>query len=286
LENAKSVGINSVKMILDGGFWGEKCFEALGELCTAFTVGMAASLTESKKILNSHASDVAHFANRLTIPHTFCVAVDTTIWGAKGRALLYFDEMSHAQLCEELFEFINRLNAELSKLKRYPSKRISRYDSYFTITKRENGFDFSVDADKVDRLMKRKGMFLIFTTDMEATPEDILFHYRAKDVAEKMFEQIKCEMEGNRVRTHNEKTTDGKVFVAFIACVIRSYILHKLAHYLKDNSISLKKAFNLLSNVTIISTPTGLRFTNALTRKHKLILKPFNAQNEILASLK
>jgi len=286
LENAKSVGINSVKMILDGGFWDEKCFDALSELCTAFTIGMSASLTESKNILSSHASGVAHFANRLSIPHTFCVAVDTTIWSINGRALLYFDEMSHAQLCEELFEHINRLSAELSKLKRFPSKKLSRYDSYFTITKRESGFEFSVDTDKVDRLMKRKGMFLIFTTDMDATPEEILFHYRAKDVAEKMFDQIKCEMEGNRVRTHNEKTTDGKVFVTFIACVIRSYILQQLSQHLKDNSTSLKKVFNQLSNITIISMQTGLRFTNALTKKHKLILKPFNAQNEILTTLK
>jgi transposase len=286
LENAKSVGINDVKMILDGGFWDEKCFEALSELCTAFSIGMSANLTQSKDILNSHVHDVAHFANRLNIPHTFCVPINTTVWGVDGRALLYFDEMSHAQLCEELFELINRLSAELSSLKRYPLNKLSRYESYFTITKRENGFDFSVDADKVDRLMKRKGMFLIFTTDTEATPEDILFHYRAKDVAEKMFDQIKCDMDGNRVRTHNEKTTDGKVFVTFIACVVRSYILQKLTQYLKDNSTSLKKAFNQLSNITIVSAPSGLRFTNALTKKHKLILKQFNAQDAILSSLK
>ena len=285
LENAKAVGIDSVKMLLDGSFWDEKCFEALNKLCSAFTVGMSANLNTSKDILENHAKSVAHYANRLSIPHTFCIAVDTTIWGIAGKALLYFDEMSHAQLCEELVSLINRLSAELSKLKRYPSKKLNRYDSYFNITKREGGFDFTVDTEKVDRLMKRKGMFLIFTTDMDATAEDILFHYRAKDVVEKMFDQIKCEMEGNRVRTHNEKTTDGKVFVVFIACVIRSYILQKLSQHLKDNSTSLKKVFSQLSNITIISAQNGLRFTNALTKKHKLILKPFNAQVAILTSV-
>jgi len=58
--------------------------------------------------------------------------------------------------------------------------------------------------------------------------------------------------------------------------------LQQLSQYLKDNSTSLKKVFN----ITIISMQTGLRFANALTKKHKLILKPFNAQNEILTSLK
>jgi transposase len=134
--------------------------------------------------------------------------------------------------------------------------------------------------------MKYKGFFLIFATDMNSTPEDTLHHYRAKDAAEKLFDQIKCDMDGNRIRTHSEQTTDGKVFVTFIACIIRSYLLQKLAQYLTDNSSSLKKVFSQLSNITIISGNNGFRFTKALSKKHKQILKPFNAHVVILSSLK
>ena len=172
-------------------------------------------------------------------------------------------------------------------MKRYPKSKLKRYEQYFTITKHEkgSGFDYSVDAAKVDCIRKRKGYFLIFTTDMDATPEDSLYHYRAKDTIEKLFAQIKCDMEGNRVRTHNEQTTDGKVFVTFIACVIRTYLLCKLKNYLADNSTSLKKVFSQLSNITIISGSNGFRFTKALTKKQKQILKPFAADTAILTSL-
>jgi transposase len=121
---------------------------------------------------------------------------------------------------------------------------------------------------------------------MESTPEDTLYHYRAKDAIEKLFDQIKCDMDGNRIRTHNEQTTDGKVFVTFIACVIRSFLHHKLNQYLKDNSTSLKKVFSQLSNITIISGSKGLRFTKALSKKQKQILKTFAADTTIIASLK
>jgi len=286
LDNAKSVGITSVKMTLDGGFWGKQCFVALNELCAAFTVGMPASLSESKAILEDHAHAIENYANRLDMPHTYCTTVETEIWGIPGKALLFFDAMSRVQLCEELSELINRLKAELAELKRYPKNKLKRYEPYFIVKKRGGGFDYAIDTHKVDKLMKRKGLFLIFTTDCEATPEDVLFHYRAKDIAEKMFDQIKCDMDGNRVRTHNEHTTDGKVFVTFIACIIRSYLLGKLKQYLKDNSTSLKKTLNQLSNISIISGQFGLRFTKALTKKHKQILKSFNAQTDILSSLK
>ena len=104
------------------------------------------------------------------------------------------------------------------------------------------GFDYTVDNNKLEAIRRQKCFFLIFTTDMASTPEDTLYHYRAKNAAEKLFAQIKCDMDGNRIRTHNEQTTGGKVFVTFIACVIRTYMLERLKQYLKDNSTSLKKS--------------------------------------------
>jgi len=233
----------------------------------------------------AHADNIEIYGNKLDIPHMYCVPVDTEIWGVKGTVLLYFDALSHAQLCEGLMETINRLKAELDALKRYPKSKLGRYKQYFIITEKPGGFDYTVDREKVDKLMRYKGFFLLFATDKEDTPDSTLRHYRDKDAVEKLFDQIKCDMDGNRIRTHYEITTDGKTFVIFVACIIRSYLLQKLHQYLTDNSTSLKKALNQLSNIAVISSPNGLRFTKALTKKQKEILKPFNAHLEILLSL-
>ena len=288
LANAKAVGINRIKMVVDGGFWMEPCINSLYDLCESFIVGMPSHLKESRNILATHGEGIANYANQLNVPHIYCVPVDITIGGVSGKVLLYFDAWSHVNLCDELSESINRLKAELASLKRYPISKLKRYEPYFTITKHEkdSGFEYLVDVDKVEKIRKHKGFFLIFTTDMKSTPEDALYHYRAKDAAEKLFDQIKCDMEGNRVRTHNEQTTDGKVFVTFIACAIRSYILQKLTRFLTDNSTSLKKVFSQLSNITIISNSKGFRFTKALTKMQKQILKPFAADKAIMASQK
>ena len=288
LSNAEDVGIGKVKMVVDGGFMDKNCLKSLLGLCGAFIVGLPAHLKESQSILASHGAGIEHYANELDTPHMFCAAVDCEIQGVQGKALLYFDAMSHVLLCNELSEKISRLKAELSALKRCPSGKLARFRPYFTITrhKQGSGFDFEVDTDKVEKIRKTKGHFLIFTTDTESTPEDVLYHYRAKDAVEKLFDQIKCDMDGNRVRTHNEQTTDGKVFVTFIACVIRTHLMNKLRQYLSDNSTSLKKALSQLSNINIVSGTKGLRFTKALSKKQKLILKPFAADVAIVSSLK
>jgi transposase len=92
-------------------------------------------------------------------------------------------------------------------------------------------------------------------------------------------------MRGGRVRTHNEQTTDGKIFVTFIALIIRTYILGKLAKYIASNSSSFKKAINKLENIIIIQSNGTYRFAKALTKQQKEILAPFNAEVEISASL-
>ncbi len=287
LANAEAIGIHRVKMVVDGGFMDRSCLATLSELCASFTVGLPAHLKESQAIMEKHGAGIDHYANELDVPHTFGKSIDAQICGVAGKVMLYYDSWNHLFLCNELSERIHRLKAEVSGLKRYPKNKLKRYEPYFILTKHPHGsgFDYAVDINKVEHLRKHKGLFLLFTTDMEATLEDTLYHYRAKDVVEKLFDQIKCDMEGNRIRTHTEQTTEGKVFVTFIACVIRAYLLSNLHEYLKANSTSLKKALNQLSNITIVSGAEGFRFTKALSKKQKEILKPFGADVSIVAGI-
>jgi transposase len=289
LANAKAIGIERVKMILDGGFWSEECFKNLHGCCDAFTVGMPLFLKESEHILCNHSHDIESYANALPRHHhIYCVPVDDEIYGIPGRVLIYYDSYNHLAQCTEMSGTIERLKAELASLKRYPKSKLSRYTPYFFLTKHEhdNGFDYRINSEQIELMRKAKGYFLIFSTDMHASPADILEYYRAKDADEKLFAQIKVDMDGNRIRTHNEATTDGKTFVTFIACVIRAYMLSKLANYLTENSTSMKKVFSQLSNITIFSDHKGYRFAKSLTKKQKQILSAFNAVDDIVSTLK
>ena len=289
LANAKSVGIKNVKLVLDGGFVREECFQSLHNSCSAFTIGIPASLDIAKDMIDARRNDIEKFANKLPDIEIFCVQQSFTYYGVDGKLMLYFDPQSHSQLCRELSERIQLLAAELTALKRYPKGKLKRYSPYFTIVKHDDdsGFDYQVNNEIVDQTRQNKGFFLLFSTDMASKPEDSLYYYRAKDVDEKLFDQIKIDMQGNRIRTHNERTTDGKVFITFVALAIRAYILGKLSKYLAANSSSLKKVTNKLANIIIVTTGTGgmCRFAKALTKTQKDILTPFNAVEDISLSL-
>lgn len=243
-------------------------------------------LKDSQKILSLYTDGIEKYENELP-DHIYCLQVNTDIYGVSGRVLLFYDPWNHINLCNEMSERISNLKSELAVLKRYPKSRLGRYTQYFTITKHknDNGFDYSVNTEKVDELRRKKGFFLLFSTDMESESSDILYYYRAKDSDEKLFSQIKVDMDGNRIRTHGAETTDGKTFATFIACVIRAYMLGRLSKYLTEKSTSMKKVFNQLSNITMISSNEGYRFTKALTKKQKEILEKFNAASDILKNI-
>jgi transposase len=284
LEYAKSVGISDVKFVVDGGFINEDSFQNLSKHAKSFTIGIPASLNISEEMLETHSQGIEKYTNKLDGQEIYCVEKMTEYYGVDGRLMLFYDSMAHAQLCNEMSGRIRLLSAELSGLKRYPKNKLKRYSQYFIITKHATGggFDFETDDENIDKLRFRKGFFLIFSTDWNATHDDILYHYRAKDAAEKLFDQMKIDMQGNRIRTHNEQTTNGKTFVTFIALAIRTFMLSKLKQFLSDNSFSLKKVFNQLENITIITSSTKGRFTKALTKKQKDILSAFGFQTDII----
>jgi len=198
-------------------------------------MGIPGHLKESERIIAAHGDDIEKYANELTGRQVYCIPVDTELSDVPGRVMLYFDPWNRLNLCNELSNHINRLSAELAALKRYPKNKLGRYTPYFVITKHENdsGFDYKVDAGKVD-------------------------------------------MDGDRIRTHNEQTTEGKTFVVFIACVIRSYLLNKLRQYLTDNSTSMKKVFSQFSNIAVISGHNGYHFTVEISLRSKVLAIPLS----------
>jgi len=287
LENAGAVGLRDIKFVVDGGFISEECIRYLSTHSKAFTIGIPVNLDIVAEMLKSHSQGIEKYANKLTDRDIYCVSKDYDYYGVRGRLMLFYDPMNHAQLCNEMSEHIHSLSAELSGLKRYPASRINRYTPYFRISRHidDSGFDFAVDADKVDMLRQYKGYFLIFSTDSKISHDNVLSHYRAKDVAKKLFEQLKIDMQDARICTHNDQTAYGKAFVVFISLVIRTYFMNKLEKYLTQKSSSLKKVFNQLTNITVLTTGGRVRFIKSLTKEQKLILSVFDAADDILKSL-
>jgi transposase len=64
------------------------------------------------------------------------------------------------------------------------------------------------------------GYFIIITKGQNIDEHTILDCYRDKDKVEKIFDTVKNEMHGNRLRSHSAYNTDERLFIKFIALIV------------------------------------------------------------------
>ena len=281
LDDVSDVGLKNYHLVADGGFFFEKCFKSLKKHMKSFTVGMPLERNVSKKIVDSVMNDIHSYKYRVPEFHIQCVEVSDKIYRTKGRVLVYYDQGKaddeNSSLDKKIAEYANELKA----LARLP--RAKKYKKYFKLTAHENdkGFDFEIDADKVDSIIKYHGYFLIFTTNKEFSPGEVLHHYREKDVDEKMFFQIKNPMRGKRAKTHSLETTEGKMFVTFIATIIRTEIHGLVRAYLISHSISMKKVKDKLNNIILAFDSEGYHLVKEITKEQREMLTELGAYESL-----
>jgi transposase len=148
-----------------------------------------------------------------------------------------------------------------------------RYDRYFKINcKKDGGFGFIRDNEKINAIILRLGFFIIVETDFEASSHEILMTYRQRDVVEKSFDDLKNELDMKRLHCHSDETTEGKMFVAFFALILRSCMHNKLRDYLSETGLSFSSVLKELHKLKYVHTRDGKRLLSPVTKKQRDIL--------------
>ena len=123
-----------------------------------------------------------------------------------------------------------------------PPDRKLHYDKYFFINRSKDGkLGFKKNFDAIDEALKMCGFFLIAETDFKKTSAEILNIYRTRDVVEKSFDNLKNELDFKRTHCQTSETLNGKIFVSFIALIVKSYMTNQLGDFARENNYSTRK---------------------------------------------
>lgn len=86
---------------------------------------------------------------------------------------------------------------------------------------------YQMNPENIREHLNMLGCFTICTTETMSAKEALSI-YRGRDAVEKLFESIKREMGAKKLRVHETDSLNTKVFVLFIAAIIRSQIFFRL----------------------------------------------------------
>lgn len=284
MEGGDKIGIKNAHFVMDRGFFSKDNLVYLNHHTRGFIIGVPNRLVLSQHLIMAHGEEVKSSRYDLGIGDVNGIAIERSDYGFRCQVhLLYSDE----KMADEKYHF----KTEFKKWQDSIAKGLipREAEPFFCITKDKEDAVLNVEANHevIDAYRRTMGYFLVMSTDFQKSTADILEIYRLKDVIEKSFDSLKNDLDMKRLRIHSAQAEEGKMFLAFLALILRTYVFNTIKPYIFKKRLSLDRIFIEMRKIKVAVHSSGVMMHNPLTKKQKDILAYFNYSEEsVTESLK
>jgi len=198
--------------------------------------------------------------------------VPVSLYGLELQAHIYFSPTRRAYEISEITNRIERLKKELDLINK-PKHVSKRYRDYFSIDEiSKNSFTYTLNETKINEMISRAGYFILLSYTKDLNSKETLELYRNKDIIEKNFCQFKNDLDFSRLKTHLNETSNGKLFVGFIALIMRSYMSRLIRNNSELKKYTFEKVMRELKKIKKVTMSDGQELLLPLTKTQKEIL--------------
>ena len=284
MTDANSLGILDACFVLDRAFVTESNFNYMYENGFDFITAMPGNRLEAQRLIDKSKHNIRKSANRISEYGLYGLSHQVQMYGNKLQAHIYYDPEKQAFDEKELYAHIERLRVDLENMNK--AKRVSKkYKDYYTIDNSvQDKFIFELDTAKVDEKLERSGYFILLSSKPELNSSEVLKIYRERDVIEKNFEQFKNRLDFKRIRAHWRKTMEGKVFIGFLALIIRAYMRRKIKDDPQTKHLTFEKIMIELRKIKSVTLSDMREVLIPLTKQQKTILSVLSVTPEALTA--
>ena len=284
VERAEHYGCKGIGFVLDRGYFSLsniRFYEERGYDYIIMTKGNAVFIREaveecSAVLKNGYNCFLEkHELYGITIEKKLFLPSDK-----KQYVHVYYDERKAAEeiiVLNKRFAMMDRHLEEKKEKKTVRKEELKEYENYYRLRYDDNGYFLSYQRKEkeVKKLADKCGIFAIVTSE-KMSAEEALDTYRNRDVVEKIFRMDKSYLGNDVFRVHDNEKLEGKMFVSFVALVIRSAIQQKLKPLYKKNRKEYTVPMALRQHERLGLTKLSddkyhLRY--ALTNKQKALLE-------------
>lgn len=296
----KNLGYKDITFVCDRGYISEENIRQIREEGYSFVFMVKDNLVMKKDIVDEHGQDIRENFD--------CYYKDYDVFAKTYRVTIYDDmEVYHhlfytSEISKEdrLFfhDRIDRMEEELrgmigKKIEQPKSQMEKTYGRYFDLVFPDSQgsklvlASFSRNIGKINSEYRKLSFYSIIT-DRELSIEEVMEQYKLRDRVEKSFLSIKTGMRLKSFGTHSDSTTESKVFVCFVASIMRSVLVdktRKLRQEKKDSkSYTVTAALGELGKIEATeSYASGKRVIRyVLSKRQKTILSEFGIDENYL----
>ena len=275
------LGIEDVGFVMDKGFCTTDNIKYMKGNGLDFVIGVDIGHKATRGAVDAVRERMVSMRNR-TIQGIYAKSVRGTFYGAYTTMHIYHDTGLAERQRHDLFRTVDSWEERLSQLKQLTKREAKRYRAYFTVDLENDGtFTYGRDYDKIDAAALNNGYFCILT-NIGMDSSQVLEIYRRKDMLEKGFDDLKNHIDMKRMYTHTTATTDGKLFLAFIALIAVSELQVVLKKMMREKAWSKDSIIAELEKIKVVFASNGRRLMNPLTKTQRLIFEAFHLNEDDL----
>lgn len=217
----------------------------------------------------------------------YCKKVEVNFYGFRMNAHIYYNQQKASDSATAFYEKLKSMEKDLAKMEVLPPKGSCYYD-YFAISNEQGEIHFEKRKEEIKKALSRCGFFIILETVFRKTSEEVLSVYRNRDTIEKCFDDLKNELDLDRLRCSKEETTAGKMFAAFVSLILLSQLRKKLGRFCFEKRLTMKKILLELDKIKIAydpNKPKQYRMMNPITKSQREILETPEMSEDIFRKL-
>lgn len=290
VERARQYGCREIGFILDRGYFSLRnirYFEKHNYDYILMTKGNAKFIQEAAEEAGAVLKN--GYSNYMQGYELYGMTVEKDLFntGKKEYVHVYYNGIEAEKEKITINNRFNKMDEELEKKKEKKIKKaedVKSYEKYYRLGFDENGYfmNYQRKDNEIMKLINKAGYFAIVTSK-KMSAEEALETYRDRDAVKKIFRMEKTYLGNDVFRVHSEEKLESKVFVSFIALIIRNEIYQSLKELYKTNRKEytvpkVLKDYERLGVTKLADEKYHIRYR--LTNKQKKILKALGATEE------
>ena len=290
LKFLRAYSLKNITMILDRGFFSTANVISMSskENQMQFIQPLSFSLRQVKELIAKHRkklsdTSTAFICNQEILHH---MPDQITFGDTTCNVHIYYNEKAEL---EQRHKFLTELLEVEKTIVKCKSK--NEFDTFIQnhLSEKHQGYfkwmpslkSIEKDIPKIDNYLSNLGYFVI-ATKQQTDKITILEYYRNRDKVEKIFDVMKNEMDGSRLRVHSGYNADGKLFVKFISLIIYMHITNQMKNTKLFEKFSFKEMLNELKKIKITHIENFDPIISEMTKKTKKIFAELKINPPVL----
>lgn len=287
LDKASGYGYKKIGFILDRGYFSCENIQYMDKCGYSFIImvkGMSALV--NGLILENKGTFENKRANNIYEYGVYGKTIRHRLYASDKKERYFHLYHSISKESAERIEIENRINQMTQYLKKYQNKVKEfgpGFEKYFNLHYDEKSQAFILPEERnsvLERELDLAGYFCIITSEKMSAKEAIEL-YKSRDVSEKLFRGDKSYLGNKSIRVYSEESARAKIFVEFVAMIVRCKMYIKLKEEMKKldkrpNYMTVPAALKELEKIEMVRQLDNIyRLDHAVTANQKVILKAF-----------